>query len=247
MSASFNFRRTGFACLAIILVLGMAQQGRGQSTTGSIVGRVMDPSGAVVPKAHITATNQGTGVSYEDETNDAGDFAIFHLPPAIYNVTVTKQGFETATAKDFVLVIDQKAVLNFDLIVGAVSTVTTVTSELPLLQTQTVETGQVIESAQILDLPLLGRNFLDLARLTSGVTSGSGGNTLDLSVNGQREFANSVLIDGVEATGNRNNDTNLRPSVDAVQEFKVATSDYSAEYGRAAGGVISIQTEVGNE
>ena len=108
-----------------------------------------------------------------------------------------------------------------------------------------METGAVIDSQQIVDLPLLGRNFLQLSLLAPGVVNGEGGNTLNLSVNGQREFANSVLIDGVEATANRNNDTNLRPSVDAVEEFKVATSDYSAQFGRAAGGVISIETKAG--
>ena len=216
-----------------------------QATTGSFAGRVTDPTGAVVLGAHVTATNQDTGAVYATETNSSGDYVILNVPPGIYSVSATKSGFETASTKGITLVIDQKAGMDFALVVGAVSVVATVTAEAPLLQTQSVETGEVIESKQILDLPLLGRNFLDLARLTSGVSSGSGGNTLNLSVNGQREFANSVVIDGVEATANRNNDTNLRPSVDAVEEFKVATSDYSAEYGRAAGGVVSIQTKGG--
>ena len=171
---------------------------------------------------------------------------ILSVPPGTYTLDVTKQGFEQATTKDLVLLIDQKISQNFALTIGAVSAVATVTADAPLLQTQSIETGEVIESHQILDLPLLGRNFLDLARLTSGVTSGSGGdNTLNLSVSGVREFGNSILIDGVEASGNRNNDTNLKPSVDAVEEFKVATSDYSAQFGHAAGGVNTIQTKGG--
>jgi hypothetical protein len=218
---------------------------RAQATAGSFAGRVTDPSKAVVVGAEVTATNQATGVTYASKSKVDGDFELQRVPPGVYTITVTQTGFETAVARDVELVIDQKLAVDFELRVGTTSTVETVTAEAALLQTETVETGQVIGSQQILDLPLLGRNFLQLSLLTPGVVNGEGGNTLNLSVNGQREFANSVLIDGIEATGNRNNDTNLRPSVDAVQEFKVATSDYSAEYGRAAGGVISIQAKSG--
>ncbi len=227
------------------LLLCLAPSAGAQSTAGSIVGRVTDPSKAVVLGAQVTALNQATGVSYTGTSNGSGDFVISQVPPGIYAVSVIQPGFKIETAKDLELVIDQKLVVDFELQIGSSSTVTTVTAEAPLLQTESVETGEVIESQQILDLPLLGRNFLDLSLLTPGVVSGGGGNTLNLAVNGQREFANSVLIDGVESTANRNNDTNLRPSVDAVQEFKVATSDYSAQFGRAAGGVISIQTKSG--
>jgi len=216
-----------------------------QATTGSIVGRVTDPSKAVVVGAQVTALSQETAVNYTSKSNQAGDFVIQRVPPGIYTVTVTQQGFETAVANSLELVIDQKLVVDFELKVGKTSTVETVTAEAPLLQTESVETGAVIGTQQILDLPLLGRNFLQLSYLAPGVISGEGGNTLNLSVNGQREFANSVLIDGVEATANRNNDTNLTPSVDAVEEFKISTSDYSAQFGRAAGGVISIQTKSG--
>jgi hypothetical protein len=212
---------------------------------GWIVGQVTDPSQAVVVSAEVTVLDQATGIIYTNKSNGGGNFELQRIPPGIYTVTVIREGFETATAKDVELLVDQKLVINFELKVGTTHTVDLVTTEAPLAQTESEETGQVIESQQILNLPLLGRNFLQLSLLTPGVLNGEGGNTLNLSVNGQREFSNSVLIDGIEATGNRNNDTNLRPSVDAVQEFKVATSDYSAEYGRAAGGVISIQAKSG--
>ena len=234
-----------FAFGLLCVALSFAPNAGAQATTGSIVGRVTDPSKAVVVGAQIAALSQATGVRYTSQSNQTGDFMVQRVPPGIYTVTVTQQGFETAVANNLELVIDQKLAIDFELKVGKTSTVETVTSEAPLLQTESVETGAVIGSQQILDLPLLGRNFLQLSLLTPGVVNGEGGNTLNLSVNGQREFANSVVIDGVEATGNRNNDTNLRPSVDAVEEFKVATSDYSAEFGRAAGGVISIQTKAG--
>lgn len=229
----------------LCLMLCLAPNAGAQATTGSVVGRVTDPSNAVVVGAQVTALNQATGVTYEGKSDNNGEFVVSDVPPGTYTVSVAQPSFETATAKDLNLAIDQKLLVNFELRIGAATTTTTVTAEAPLLQTESAETGQVIESQQILDLPLLGRNFLDLAFLTAGVVHGSGGNTLDVSVNGQREFANSVLIDGVEATANRNNDTNVRPSVDAVEEFKVSTSDYSAQFGRSSGGVISIQTKSG--
>jgi hypothetical protein len=108
-----------------------------------------------------------------------------------------------------------------------------------------VDTGQVIETREILNLPLLGRNVLDLTRLTTGVSNGGGGNSDNLSVNGQREFANSVVLGGIEVTGNRNNDASITPSVDAVQEFKVVTSAYAAEFGRASGAVVLLETKPG--
>lgn len=232
-------------CPLFCMVLCLISHAGAQATAGSIAGRVTDVSQAVVVGAEVTALNQATGITYTNRSNGDGEFAVQRVPPGVYSVTVTQNGFATAAAKDLGLVIDQKLVINFELKIGTTSTVDTVTAEAPFLQTESVETGQVIGSQQILDLPLLGRNFLQLSLLTAGVANGEGGNTLNLSVNGQREFANSVLIDGIEATGNRNNDTTLRPSVDAVEEFKVATSDYSSEYGRAAGGVISIQTKSG--
>lgn len=233
-------------CILLFLVFLGPQSARPQATTGSFVGRVTDPTNAVVSGAQVQAVNEATGIEYQSVSNENGDYVVSQVPPGFYMVSAAKAGFETATAKHLELLIDQKLLVNFPLILGATSTVTTVIADTPTLQTQSAETGEVIETKDILDLPLLGRNFLDLARLTAGVVSASGGNTLNLSVNGQREFANSVLVDGVEATANRNNDTNVRPSVDAVQEFKVSTSDYSAQFGRASGGVISIQTKSGS-
>ena len=228
------------ACLALFT----SPNAFSQSTTGAILGNVRDSSSAVIVGAEVTATNEATGLT-QAAPNDAAGYALRNLPPGTYTVTVQKSGFKKVSHSGLLLLIDQQLVSDFTLPIGSAGDSVTVTGEAPLLQTQSAETGEVIQSQQILDLPLLGRNFLQLSLLTPGVVSGEGGNTLNLSVNGQREFANSVTIDGIEATGNRNNDTNLRPSVDAVEEFKVATSDYSAQFGRAAGGVISIQTKAG--
>ena len=116
----------------------------------------------------------------------------------------------------------------------------------PILQLQGAETGQVIGTREITDLPLEGRNFTGLMLLVPGVGNGGGGNNLNISVNGQREFSNSVEINGIEVTGNRNNDTNMVPSPDALQEFKMVTSTYAPEFGRASGGSVLIQTKSGS-
>jgi hypothetical protein len=115
-----------------------------------------------------------------------------------------------------------------------------------LLQPHSAETGDTIVRAQIDGLPLLGRNWLDLTRLVPGTTRGQGGNNVNLSVNGQRELANSMIVDGVEVTGNRNNDTSLRPAIDAIAELKVMTSGYAPEFGRAAAGVVAMETRAGS-
>jgi hypothetical protein len=216
-----------------------------QATSGTIQGRVTDPQQGVVVGAAVSATNEQTGIVRTAQTNGEGEYALTNLPPGLYTVTIVQQGFTTSVSSDNKLEIDQKLRLDVSLTLGSVSEQVSVTADAPLLQTQNSETSQVVDTRRIADLPLLGRNFLDLTRMTTGVTTGGGGNNTNIAVNGQREFGNSIQVDGVEITANRNNDTNVRPSVDAVQEFKVSTSAYAAEFGRAAGAVISIQTKSG--
>jgi hypothetical protein len=235
--------------LALCAVLGtiLSSVAGAQSTTGSIHGQISDPSKAVVVGANITALNLATGVAYPGKSDGQGNYVVFNLPPGVYNVTVEKEGFDSATAKEMRIVIDQKQLMNFQLKVGAVSTVETVTGAPTLLQTEGNETGDVIQSQDILNLPLLGRDFTNLVGLSAGVTQAGGSiNSFSYSISGQREYANSIQIDGVESTSNRSGDLVDRPSVDAVEEFKVSTSGFDAEFGRSAGGVVSIQTKAGS-
>jgi hypothetical protein len=240
--------RFGLSCrisLVVLLLLGFVPVVLGQSTSGGFRGHVLDPSGAGVPGAKVTVRNQGTGVSQETVTDGSGVYAVSHLVPGIYSVSASKDGFKTLSRNDLDLNLDQQIDLDLNLAIGAVSESVTVTSAAPVIQTHSVDTGQVIESREITDLPLDGRNFTDLFFLTAGVNHGSGGNSTNLSVSGQREFSNSVVVNGIEVTSNRNNDSGVTPSVDAMQEFKVVTSGYSAEFGRASGGVILLQTKSG--
>jgi hypothetical protein len=217
-----------------------------QATTGSIYGQVTDPTNAIVVGAGVSALNQATGVDYAGQSDAQGNYSVFGLPPGAYDVTVRKDGFGTAIIKSVRIEIDQKQLLNFQMKVGAISEVMTITGAPTMLQTESAETGEVIQSRDILELPLLGRHFYDLTALTAGVSQQGGSlNTFNFSVNGQREYANSIQIDGIESTTNRTQDITATPSVDSIEEFKVATSNYDAEFGRSAGGEISIQTKSG--
>jgi hypothetical protein len=245
-AARNTFRHALLFAISLLVVASLAATAFAQSTTGSVYGQITDPSNAIIVGAKVTATNQATGVTYPGSSDSQGNYAVFNLLPGIYKVSVEKDGFETATINNVRIVIDQKQLLNFQLKIGAVATVEVVTAAPTMLQTETAETGEVIQSHDILNLPLNGRVFYDLTLLTAGVTYGSGNtNAYNFSINGQREYANSIQIDGVESTTNRTQDITVTPSVDAVEEFKVATSAYSAEFGRAAGGVVSIQTKSG--
>lgn len=229
-----------------LILLLMAAAGRSQSTSGGILGDLTDPSGSAVPGAAVTVSNILTGNERIVISDGAGHYAMTNLPPASYLISVEKFGFRRLSRGPLGLTIDQKLRLDFELEVGDIMDAVNVTAGVSLLETETAASGEVIQARQISDLPLLGRDFMDLARLAPGVTAGGGGNNINLAVNGQREFGNSVLIDGFEVSGNRNNDTSLRPSVEAVQEFKVLTSGYAAEFGRASGGVIAVQTKSGS-
>jgi hypothetical protein len=226
--------------------LAGSMQAWSQATTGSISGRVSDTSDKVIQGAQVSVQDVDTGVISTAVTNGTGEFTLTALPPDHYKITIESTGFSTASVPAFDLHIDQKAHFTVHLKVGAVSSSVVVSDSAPILQVQGAETGQVIGAKEIEDLPLEGRNFTGLMLLVPGVGTGGGGNNLNLSVNGQREFSNSVEINGTEVTGNRNNDTNVVPSPDALQEFKMVTSTYAPEFGRASGGSVLIQTKSGS-
>ncbi|MGA2807355.1 MAG: TonB-dependent receptor [Terracidiphilus sp.] len=232
-------------CFLSAAVMAAGLNAWAQATSGSIGGKVSDPGGGLIQHASVDLMEQQTGVVTHLETDSTGSYLGLNLPPGVYAVSVRQAGFKTATTSAFELQIDQKLRVDVTLNVGAVTETVAVTDVQPLLQSQSAETGQVIGASDIENMPLLGRDFTDLMLLVPGVAHGGGGNNVNLSVNGQREFGNSIQVNGVEATGNRNNDTSLRPSVDAMQEFKVVTSDYAPEFGRASGGAILLETKGG--
>jgi outer membrane receptor protein involved in Fe transport len=233
-------------CLSLLSVSLILPLAHGQATTGSITGQVEDATGAIIPNAQITATDVNKGTSFQGRSNSAGNYVVLNVTPGAYKVTATAKGFATGVALNADVVIDQKLLVNFKLKAGEVAQTVTVTSAPTMLQTQSAETGAVLQTQDITDLPLLSRNFFDLPLLVPGVVSAGGSiNSFAVSVNGNREYANSIQIDGVNSTTNRTQDVTVVPSVDSVQEFKVSTSAYNAEFGSSAGGVVSIQTKAG--
>jgi Carboxypeptidase regulatory-like domain/TonB dependent receptor len=221
------------------------------SQTAQVTGRISDQSGAVIPGAQISVTNPKTGLTRDSVSNNDGYFTIPLLPPGEYRIAVKKDGFKPVVRPDVVLNVEQVARLDFTLETGAVSDTVTITSDAPIMNTETSSVGQVVDNKTVVTLPLNGRNYAQLAVLAPGATPNPGSRTEDgFSLNGNRLFQNSFQVDGAD----NNNyifgvDTNttqaLRPSVDAIQEFKVETANYSAEYGRAAGGIISVAIKSG--
>jgi outer membrane receptor protein involved in Fe transport len=251
MMKHFNngFLRIGFLWICVILCAlpFSVSVSRAQSTTGSITGEVTDETGAVIPNVTIKATEVNKGIFFTGKSDGVGEYTVLSVTPGMYTVTASAPGFDTAEARGAAITIDQKLLINFKLKLGAANTTVVVTEAPTMLQTQSSETGTVIGTQDIEDLPLLSRNFYSLPMLVPGVVAANGSiNAFAVSVNGTREYGNSITIDGVESTTNRTQDITVVPSVDSVQEFKVATSAYNAEFGSSAGAVVSIETKAGN-
>jgi len=218
--------------------------------TGTITGTVTDPSGAVVAKAHITARNVATNAVREAETNGDGDYTLALLPLGRYQVTAESKGFRKSVFDNVVVDVDQTVRIDFALVVGAPTEEVKVNDTPPAIQTDTSTLGQVVNNRLVQELPLNERNFLNFALLVPGSqlpAEGSQNSTQggSLSVNGAREQSNNFLLDGVDNNDAYINQYVALPSVDAIQEFKVQSSDYSAEYGRGGGAQINVVLKSG--
>jgi Carboxypeptidase regulatory-like domain/TonB dependent receptor-like, beta-barrel len=236
------------------LLLALANPSAAQIDTGAIVGTVRDSSGAAVPKAVVTITNGATGVKRTVPTNDAGEYQFTALPPGTYSVRVTAAGFGPQEQKDIELHVQSRPSVDFSLKVGAVTETVQVQSAGALLQTQSADVGGVVQERQIRDLPLNGRRYADLALLEPGIQKNltNSNNTAPdrFSSNGNLETQNYFSLDGVD---NNSGSTNLQegsvqtvqPPPDALQEFRVQTRTYSAEFGTSAGAVINASMKSG--
>jgi carboxypeptidase family protein len=240
-----------------------------QSPDGNINGLVSDPSSAAVVGAEIVAVNDVTGVQYRMKTNNEGIYVIPNLPPGPYRLQVSKIGFKTLIKPDIVLNVQDALSINFTLPIGAAYEVLTVQGGASLVNTESAAVSTVIDQTYVKNMPLNGRSFQDLILLTPGIVTQTpqGGVIGDFSVNGQRTQSNYYTLDGVSAnlgsfTGqdqiNRTpgisgsapaatalGTTQALVSVDDLQEFRVQSSTYSAEYGRNPGGQFSFETKSG--
>jgi hypothetical protein len=225
-----------------------------QTDTASINGFVTDPSGAAVAGVAISATHTGTNARLDTVTNESGFFLLNPLRPGTYAVTAEIKGFKKETLTGITLQVQQRAKIDFSLQVGDVNEQITVEGRAPLLASEETSLGQVIDNRSIVELPLNGRNYLQLGVLAAGVMPALKGRNNDHSAafiaNGLRYTMNNYLLDGVDNNSQITNQQSggseiTRPSVDAIQEFKMQTSNFSAEFGRSAGAVINVTIKGG--
>ncbi len=244
------------AWVVVLVSLLFVTRGIAQ-TTATISGSVRDGTGALIPGASVMAKNVETGITRTTMSDEQGRYQLLNLNVGRYEIEVSLSGFQTAVRSGIVLAVGDQTVVNFTLQVGQVAEKVEVTAQAPLVATTTSSVGGIIETSQIVNLPLNGRSFDELAQLQPGVTvakfAGVGtmqsGYTTKISIRGARPEQNSFLLDGTDVMG----PTNQIPGsvagqsfgVDAVREFRVETSTYSAQYGRAAGGVINVVTKSG--
>ncbi len=240
--------------VAFSLILPAAANAQ-ESTVAGIVGAVKDASGASIAGAKVTVTNTGTGAERQAVTDDAGDFAVPNLPPATYTIRVEKPGFQSAVIAPFDLRVGLVLRQTVTLAVGAVSEAVTVQAEAPLMQTETGTVGQVIDQKRIVDLPLNGRNLVQLAVLSAGVsprliqrgTPQYGERNLFVTVDGGRDSSTNYVIDGVYVRSLRFNNLSLQPAIDTIQEFNILRNSFSAEYGQGQSVVTAVTRSGTNE
>jgi hypothetical protein len=223
-----------------------------QGTGGRILGRVADPSGAVLSGVKVTATNEATGVSHDTQTNDSGDYGFPQVPVGTYTLSFDLKGFKTNVRKGIVVDLNQVITMNTVLQVGETKETVEVTSEAPMVDTTSTQLGAVMDSRQVSQLPLNSRDTYQLLQLQPGV-QGVGGADLfygsntagAVSVNGGRGRSNNFSVNGGDGNDLFVNGPAIQPSPDSIEEFRVISNTFDAEYGRNSGAVINVVTKSG--
>ena len=233
-----------FALFSILIPFASAQ-----TLTATVVGTVSDESGALVPNAVLRITNALTGQKRETATDESGHYALLLLPPGRYALEAEAKGFQRRVMNGITLQVDQRVGIDIELHIGAATETVEVRASAAIVQTENAGVGIVIDSRKIVDLPLNGREFQQLALLVPGAVPAAQGSSLSFrggfNVAGARETANYFLLDGVDNTNAATNQYVFRPSVEMIEEFKVQSSTYSAEFGRGGGGQINVVTKSG--
>lgn len=240
--------------LALVLMALPARWMFGQADQGTITGVIQDPSGAVIGNAEVTLVNTDEGQVLHAKADGAGVYVFSPIKIGNYKVTASAPGFETTTQTNLHLSIQQRLSVSVTLKPGAATETITVTTEAPLMQTQESSVGQTMDTETINSVPLNGRNWVYIAQLSAGtaVADGSrGGSKGDFEANGQRAEENNFILDGVDNNANVVDFYNgasfvVNPPPDALAEFKVQTSDYSAEFGHSAGAVVNASIKSGS-
>jgi hypothetical protein len=255
LTATCN-RKLPLIFAAVVLGLILPWHAFGQVDTGSISGAIKDTSGASIAGAKVTLTNEGTGISRSTISSSQGEYTFAPVKIGQYSLSAEMTGFQPVQQNNVVVDVQQKVLVDMSLPPGTSKTTVIVDAAPPALQTQDASVGQVIEERAINALPLNGRNFTFLAQLSAGVTQGQNdtrglGSSGSFAANGLRPAQNNYLLDGLDNNANLVDFLNgtafaVRPPVDAIQEFKVETNNYSAESGRSAGAVLNATIKSGN-
>ena len=250
--------------LVVMVVFCLAGLALAQTDTARLIGTITDPTGAVIPKATVSVTNTATGRAVTTETGAAGEYTVNALSAGRYHINVKAAGFKSESA-DLTLEVSQVQEISLKLETGEAATTVDVSGDVPLVDTSTSSTGEVIQGRQVTELPLNGRNFTQLALLTPGVTRGaygdiaSGGSSgtnaesfrnsesggAALSANGLRPQADNFILDGVDNNDAFVNGIIFFPPAEAIQEFRVNTSVAPAEYGKGGGAIIQTSIKSG--
>jgi len=241
-----------FSLLLTALVAFCASRASGQDATGRITGIIYDATGAVIADAHITVTNVATHISRETTSDATGYYQVLALPVGSYTVSLERQGFRSATTVESKLEINQTLKIDIKMEVGSATETVTVESTTGTVETINPTLGSTVSDRTVQDMPLNGRNALDLALLQPGVlpadnpANGSGGTGgMQFSIGGGRSDSNTFVLDGGLNNDLLDNGVVYNPNPDSIQEFRVLTSNFTAEYGRSAGGIITEVTKSG--
>jgi hypothetical protein len=241
-----------FSLLLTALTTFSGSRVSGQDATGRITGIIYDATGAVIADTHITVTNVATHISRETTSDATGYYQVLALPIGSYTVSVERQGFRSATMVESKLEINQTLKIDIKMEVGSATETVTVESTTGTVETINPTLGSTVSDRAVQDMPLNGRNALDLALLQPGVlpadnpANGSGGTGgMQFSIGGGRSDSNTFVLDGGLNNDLLDNGVVYNPNPDSIQEFRVLTSNFTAEYGRSAGGIITEVTKSG--
>src|SRR5579864_2166994 len=250
--ASSKFSHGFSGLLAVVLVASISTFA--QTTGGRLLGRISDPTGALLAGAKVTLTNEATGVTQTAESNKTGDYQFVQVPVGHYSVQFDQPGFKTALKKGIVVEINEVVTQNMTMQLGETKEVVEVTSEAPLVDTTSTQLGAVVNERAVTQLPLNARDTYQFLQLQPGVQSQLGGNS-DLfygsdkpgavSVNGGRGRSNNFSVNGGDANDQFVNLPTIQPTPDSIEEFRVITNTFDAEYGRNSGAVVNVITKSG--
>jgi hypothetical protein len=246
------------SAISLVLFITSVAQIYAQLTTADIVGTVSDSSGAVLPNASVTLKNLDTNETRSTQSNGSGDYSFTLLPVGHYSITVKANGFQAWVTKDLAIEAGDRARADAHLQLGSESTFVEVTASTPLLQADTATVSSSVTAMAVQDLPLNGRNFVQMVQLVPGANEGpgnglsSGGrpddrrtNAAGISVNGQDDTLNNWVVDGIDDNERIIGSIGVKPNVEGIQEITVQTNSYAPEAGRTAGGVVNIVTRSG--